>query len=82
MTTIEANKFRATTQAVAEAIDGSKAQAGASVRLEASGHVFDAVKRELYDECSGVEDVGTSLEFRGEDVDGLAWLVELVELEA
>lgn len=79
--TIEANKYRATTRAVADAIAGSKRESGASVRVEASGHVFDAVKSELYDECSHVDDIGTALEFRGEDVDGVAWVVELVELD-
>lgn len=77
MRTIEANGYRATTAAVREAIDESKLQ-NTIVRIVASGHVLEAVRRELEAECEGSAVATEEQEFWGVDCDGAEWRVHLV----
>lgn len=77
---IDANRYRAPTQAVAEAIDQSK-RTGDSVRVGARGDVLSDVQIELYRECEGLDDDGTRLRFIGKDVEGVWWTVELRDLD-
>jgi hypothetical protein len=75
MTTINADHYRATTQAVSAAIDLSIAQTEI-VTIEADGS-HDAVCAELAQECEGSVEDASPAEYWGTNLDGDDWRVHV-----
>lgn len=73
--TLTAAHFAAAEQCVAAAIDASVSAKGAIVRIDGA---TEAMCQQLALECESVDEGAESHVYRGVDVDGAAWAVDVM----